>query len=230
MTAVLANFWQQPISQPTSTQIQADVPDREAAVVSRVIDGDTIELEDGRVVRYIGIDTPETKHPSKGVECFGQEAYFRNQQLVEGKVVLLEKDVSETDRYDRLLRYVWLDDQLVNQVLVEEGFATSASFPPDISRQQSFQQAEQTARQLNRGLWSACNVAAVETNDVTPQVLGTDDPACQIKGNISANGQLYHLPSCPSYDNVVISPDKGEKWFCSEQEAMAAGWSKASNC
>ena len=79
------------------------------ATVVRVIDGDTIEVEiDGTSyrVRYIGIDTPETVHPQKPVECFGKEASEKNRELVEGKRVRLEKDVSDTDKYGRLLRYV----------------------------------------------------------------------------------------------------------------------------
>ena len=73
------------------------------AKVQRVIDGDTIELENGETVRYIGIDTPETKHPEKGIEYYGQEAYLANKNLVEGKTVRLEFDVKERDKYGRLL-------------------------------------------------------------------------------------------------------------------------------
>lgn len=80
--------------------------------VVRVIDGDTIEIEGGDRVRYIGIDTPETVDPRKPVQCYGQEASNKNKELVEGKTVELEKDVSETDKYGRLLRYVWLGDML----------------------------------------------------------------------------------------------------------------------
>ena len=73
------------------------------AKVQRAIDGDTIELANGEKVRYIGIDTPETKHPEKGVEYYGQEAYLANKNLVEGKEVRLEFDVQERDKYGRLL-------------------------------------------------------------------------------------------------------------------------------
>ena len=206
---------------------------REAVTVEQVVDGDTIVLEDGRTVRYIGIDTPETKHPSQGQECFGQEASFRNKQLVEGKVIQLEKDVSETDRYGRILRYVWLDNQMINQVLVEEGYAYAASFPPDIKHQDQLTLAEAEARELRRGLWSACNVA--RSNESDHQVLGTSTDNtlptdCTIKGNISENGKLYHLPGCDSYNQVVISQQKGERWFCSESDALSAGWTKAGNC
>ncbi|MBI3335237.1 MAG: thermonuclease family protein [Candidatus Portnoybacteria bacterium] len=85
---------------------------RDASKVARVIDGDTIELENGQRVRYIGIDTPETSDPRKPIQCFGIEAAKKNQELVEGKMVRLEKDVSERDRYARLLRYVYAGDTL----------------------------------------------------------------------------------------------------------------------
>ena len=121
--------------------------------VKRVIDGDTIELEDGQVVRYIGIDTPETKHPAKPVECFGQLAADQNRQLVEGKLVNLEKDISQTDRYGRLLRYVYSDSVMINELLVKEGFATVSSYPPDIKYQEIFIQAERDAQLAKKGLW-----------------------------------------------------------------------------
>lgn len=129
----------------------------EQAWVEEVIDGDTIRLHDGRTVRYIGIDTPETKHPTKGVQCFGKEASQRNRELVEHQLVSLQKDVSETDRYDRLLRYVWKDGVLINALLVKEGFAHSASFPPDITKQPQLQTAEALAREAGAGLWTACS-------------------------------------------------------------------------
>src|SRR3989338_2673862 len=81
-----------------------------ASVVARVIDGDTIELETSEKVRYIGVDAPETVHPKKSAQCFGREASKRNTDLAEGKLERLVKDVSETDRYGRLLRYVYLLD------------------------------------------------------------------------------------------------------------------------
>lgn len=100
-------------------------------LVTRVIDGDTIELENGERVRYIGIDTPETVDPRKPVQCFGVEASKKNKELVEKKQVWLVKDVTDRDRYGRPLRYVYLGDPensntvFVNLELVKEGFAHS---------------------------------------------------------------------------------------------------------
>ena len=99
------------------------------------------------------MDTPETVDPRRPVQRFGKEASDRNKQLVEGKTVRLEKDVSNTDKYNRLLRYVWVDGKMVNAVLVEEGFARAASFPPDVKHQDLFQRLERQAREAKRGLW-----------------------------------------------------------------------------
>ena len=132
------------------------------ALVTRAIDGDTIEIETGQKVRYIGIDTPETKHPKKPVQCFGEEAYRKNKTLVEGKRVRLVKDISEVDRYGRLLRYVFVDTEasptgiFVNDVLVREGFAHASTFPPDVQHAELFLRSEQQARMNKDGLWSAC--------------------------------------------------------------------------
>ncbi len=122
-------------------------------LVVKVIDGDTIKLSNGKVVRYIGIDTPETNHPRKGRECFGEEAKLANKKLVEGKKVRLEKDVSETDKYGRLLRYVFVGDLFVNEYLVRQGYAHARSYPPDVRFQDIFRQAEDYARQNRLGLW-----------------------------------------------------------------------------
>ena len=132
-------------------------------LVIRVVDGDTVEIEGGQKVRYIGINTPETVHPSEPVECFGREASTQNKELVEGKTVRLEKDISETDKYGRLLRYVWVGEIFVNDFLVRQGYATSSTYPPDVKYQDQFREAEREARENNRGLWNACQAEATPT-------------------------------------------------------------------
>lgn len=132
--------------------------------VIRVIDGDTIEIEGNIKLRYIGIDTPETKHPIKGVQCFGKEASNKNKELVEGKMIRMEKDVSETDKYGRLLRYIWLvephatksSELFVNDFLVRQGYAHASTFPPDVKYSNQFVSAQKEARENNRGLWNMC--------------------------------------------------------------------------
>lgn len=131
----------------------------EWATVVKVTDGDTIRVDfvDGALaqpVRYIGMDAPETVHPTLGVQPFGPEASARNKELVGNKKVCLERDISETDRYDRLLRYAWLPDgRMVNEVLVSEGLATVDTFPPDVKYVERFVADQRQAREANRGLW-----------------------------------------------------------------------------
>jgi len=123
------------------------------ARVSRVIDGDTIELASGEHVRYIGIDTPELSP----LEPYGREAKEANRELVEGKMVRLEIDTSETDRYDRLLRYVWIDDKMANLELVRLGLAEAKAYPPDTRYQVILEAAETEAKLAGRGMWGEEN-------------------------------------------------------------------------
>jgi micrococcal nuclease len=127
------------------------------ADVDAVLDGDTIRLSDGRRVRYIGIDTPEIE--SNPPECFAREATTKNRALVEGKRVALRKDKSETDRYGRLLRYVYLSDgSFVNEILVRNGYAVAATFRPDVRFADDFTHWQAEARANERGLWKKCNM------------------------------------------------------------------------
>jgi len=127
-----------------------------APLVTRVIDGDTIEVDiDGTIykVRYLGIDTPELDDERPEFCALAQEATRYNRQLVDGKTVRLEKDISETDRYGRLLRYVYVDDIFVNAELVEQGLAWAEAYEPDIKYQDILKELETEAEQAGRGLW-----------------------------------------------------------------------------
>ncbi len=142
-----------PISQPTFNQPE----DRVEALVVKVVDGDTIDVRvagSEHRVRYIGMNTPETVHPTLGEEPYGREASARNKALVSGERVYLEKDVSETDQYGRLLRYVWLGDgSMVNATLVAEGYAQVATYPPDVRYVDLFLGLQEEARGKGLGLW-----------------------------------------------------------------------------
>lgn len=199
--------------------------------VTRVIDGDTIEIEGGERVRYIGIDTPETVDPRKSVQCFGVEASAKNKEMVLGKMVRLEKDRTDRDKYHRLLRYVWVDDVLVNLELVKQGFAYSYSYPPDIQYQDRLVRAQQEAREAKRGLWNLCPAALPTQTAIPATQENNSGGSCVIKGNISPSGEkIYHAPGCASYEKTRIDEGRGEKWFCNESEALDAGWRKALNC
>jgi micrococcal nuclease len=167
-------------------------PIQEARVV-RVVDGDTIRVQMGGQeyrVRYIGIDTPETVHPSRPVEWMGREASDANAALVAGRTVVLEKDVSEIDQYRRLLRYVWLPDGatwlLVNLELVRRGFAQVSTYPPDVKYTDLYLDAQRKARDEGRGLWGD-----------PPQAEEAEVPA-----GVSGRGD-----GCdPAYPDVCIPP------------------------
>jgi micrococcal nuclease len=197
--------------------------------VSRVIDGDTIEIEGGQKIRYIGIDTPESVHPDKSTECYAIEASNKNKELVAGKQVRLEKDVSETDKYGRLLRYVYVGDVFVNDYLVREGYANAVTYPPDVKYQDQLGEAERVAREASRGLWNACGSNNASTHAIQPTSPSNTQTGCLIKGNISYNTgeKIYHVPGQQFYEKTKIDTSKGERWFCSEGEAVAAGWRKA---
>jgi len=143
---------------------KANLENSQQAQVIKVIDGDTIEVSINNQnfkVRYIGIDTPETVDPRRPVGCFGAEASKENKKLVEGRQVFLVKDVSETDNFDRLLRYVYVEREdktiiFVNDNLVRNGFAKSSTYPPDVKFQEQFLEAQTEAMDASRGLWGKC--------------------------------------------------------------------------
>ena len=139
------------------TDISATTPyEKQKVKVVRIIDGDTIEIESKIKVRYIGVNTPELHDPKKPIECFGQAAADENKKLVEGKEIFIQKDISEVDKYKRLLRYVWVGGTFVNDYLVRQGFAQVSTFPPDVKYQQQFLEAQTEAKENNRGLWKGC--------------------------------------------------------------------------
>lgn len=142
----------------------------EEAKVLRVVDGDTIEIDRGKgkeKVRFVLVNTPETVHPKKGAEFFGKEASnFTKSQLTD-KTVYLQKDTSDTDRYGRLLRYIWIErpssdnpsneeikSKCFNAILLAGGYANVSTFPPDVKYVDLFRKIERQARDVNVGLWS----------------------------------------------------------------------------
>lgn len=126
------------------------------ASVVRVVDGDTIEVRLGdrlESVRYIGVNTPEVRHPKRGEEPGGREATAVNRQLVAGKQVRLELDVQARDRYGRMLAYVWIGDVMINAELVRLGYAQVMTVPPNVRHQALFLKLQRDARDARRGLW-----------------------------------------------------------------------------
>jgi endonuclease YncB( thermonuclease family) len=160
---------------PQPTEIIVELPAKEIAFVRRIIDGDTIEvILDGKPyrLRYIGLDTPEIGMP------YSTEATEANRNLVEEQIVELERDISETDQYGRLLRYVYLQDgTLVNAELVESGFALALAYPPDIKYQDLINLSEQSAKENMLGLWAPpLATATIAPEESVFQILV--DPLC----------------------------------------------------
>jgi len=140
-------------------------PEQIAGDVSRVIDGDTIEVElDAAIgggptiedVRYIGIDTPESVKPGTPVQCYGNEASEFNHELVEGQRVLLRFDRELRDRFGRLLAYVYVGKTFVNAELLRLGYARTLEIEPNTSNAGRFASLEADAGEAGLGLWSAC--------------------------------------------------------------------------
>jgi micrococcal nuclease len=141
----------------SGTPTRADLEGR----VVRVVDGDTVRVRiEGReeTVRYIGVDTPETRRPGRAVECFGPAASAANERLVEGREVRLEVGEEERDRYDRLLAYVHRadDGRFVNEILVREGYARPLAIEPNVRHADAFATLADEALEAGRGLWSVC--------------------------------------------------------------------------
>lgn len=152
------------IAQTTNSIEEIDLKNLQKTTVTKVIDGDTIIIESGERVRYIGVDTPETVHPKKSVQCYGKAASNKNKALVEGKTIYLERDVSDKDHYDRLLRFIYLPNPnspseviFVNEYLIEQGYGMVITYPPDVKYHDRFVLAQRTAQKEKRGLWGSCN-------------------------------------------------------------------------
>lgn len=185
----------------------------EIARVTRVIDGDTIEVLLGQrkeKVRYIGINTPEPNQP------FGSEASQKNRELVEGKEVRLVKDVSERDKYGRLLRYVYVGDIFINAELVKLGYANAFTYPPDVKYSELFVQLEREAREKQVGLWA-------------PEEKPTQPVQGQFVGN-KRSKKLHNLAhsQCQGYVNQMSESNK--VFFDSEEAGIRAGYAPCKRC
>lgn len=212
----------------------------------KAVDGDTISVMfEGKKenVRLLLIDTPETSHPKLGVQPFGPEAKAFTKQLVEQADQLeLEFDIGPNrDKYSRLLAYVYADGTMVQEALLEEGLARVAYiYPPNVRYVDKFNDLQRISREQAHGIWSVENYAqedgfhpeehagsveasasagspgqgAAETS-ATARASG-----CKIKGNINSKGEkIYHTPDSPYYERT-----KQEQWFCTEDEAVQAGF------
>lgn len=186
-----------------------------------VIDGDTLELA-GRRVRLEGIDAPEAAQscPRRivGSWACGKAAARQLARMIDGK--RLRCDERGTDSYGRMLGVCFADGLDVNAQMVRTGYAWAF-----VKYSDSYVQEEAAARARSVGIWQAKAEPAWEYRAKRWQGAEQTAPeGCAIKGNISANGRIYHMPWSAWYERVRIDEGDGERWFCSEAEALAAGW------
>jgi micrococcal nuclease len=190
-----------------------------------VIDGDTIKVKyNGKTetIRYLLLDTPEVRHQTLGNQPGGDEASARHKEIMENGQVSIEFDVGDRmDDYDRLLAYVYIDGESVQEILLKEGLGRVAYvFPPNTRYLDEFEEAQEIAKEAKKGIWEVENYA---TERGFNQAVFEENNKCLIKGNINREGnKIYHVPDSSSY--IQTNP---EEWFCSEKDAQDAGFRKA---
>ncbi|MBI5188299.1 MAG: thermonuclease family protein [Nitrospirae bacterium] len=189
----------------------ADYPSQ--GVVKKVIDGDTIELKSGDVVRYIGIDAPETIYSRRMSEAFWKEATEANRELVEGKTVRLEYD-KQVKHDNRLLAYVYVGEIFVNGELVRKGFALYSPFGPNRSKDTLLFQYENEARKNRLGIWA----------------LPLKNPSKgYIASKIKKEGEIkkFHRIECPHAGRIA---NRNKVSFKSIDEALDEGYRPCRTC
>jgi len=211
----------------------ADLFENSVHNVVGVVDGDTIDIENDVRIRLLGIDAPE-----RGT-CYFNESKIFLEDLLMDKDIRIEKDISGVDRFDRLLRYVYIpsddpkdDDVFVNEKLLREGFALTLDVAPDNRYRDLLSSAQDEAKKNGRGLWGLCEVEDNETDALRESDTLPFNEECTIKGNISEKGygKNYFLEFCPNYNRIKIDTRKGEQYFCTESEAEEAGFVRSESC
>jgi micrococcal nuclease len=200
--------------------------------VKRVIDGDTIVLSDNTHVRLIGINSPEKD------ECFYQEPKDFVTNILQGKQIILERDIESVDTYGRLLRYAFIpaqtntqDQVFVNHQIIRLGYASALAVSPNTKYRDLLTSGQEQAIRENLGMWEACEYQD-ELDSRREQNNEPPTPEHVIKGNISTRGygKTYLVPGCDNYNLVKIDLDKGEQYFKTEADAQSSGFRKATNC
>jgi endonuclease YncB( thermonuclease family) len=191
---------------------------------ARVIDGDTLAIGD-RHVRLEGIDAPESGQTCGrriiGTWSCGSAAADALGKLVARKEVRCES--RGTDKYDRMLGICFVDGRDINAQMVREGYAWAF-----VKYSKTYLQQESEARALHVGIWQGdAEPAWVYREKRWAGAEQTAPKGCAIKGNVTNHGHIYHMPWSPWYGKVKVEEAKGERWFCSEAEARAAGWRPA---
>lgn len=199
------------------------------AKVKYAVDGDTIWVDiDGKdeKIRFVGVNTPEIAKDGKPAEFMADEAKDFTNSILKNKEIYLERDISDRDKYDRLLRYIWLEEpaknpslsdiekNTLNGILVKEGYAYANYYKPDIKYQDYLKELEKSAQDNKKGIWSDGTKSLNENEKIEQTYL--------IKGN--KNSKVYHLPEWESYDTVK---EKNAVYFENEKQAKDAGFRPA---
>lgn len=224
-------------AQPAQTPPSGPTVSLAQAVVTRVVDGDTVHVDIGgraEKVRLIGVDTPETVHPDRPEEPFGREASAFARAELDGRKIWLELDVRERCKYGRLLAYVWLEQpasaaeaevraKMFNAGLLLDGYAQVMTVPPNVKYTDLFVKFQREAREGNRGLWGIApqEPAAVQE----PATL--QDPAAKGAFVGSVKSDKYHRPGCRWAERIAPA---NEIWFASVAEARAQGYKPCGTC
>lgn len=206
---------------PALAAIGSAQADAESARGFRIVDGDTLVLGSEKI-RLEGIDAPELAQTCLNADgrtwACGKQAKRHLQRLTSAGRVTCEGDA--LDAYDRRIATCYADGINVNAEMIRSGHALafrrySTAYVLD----------EEMARLSGTGLWAGTFERPWDYRAHKWQVAAQTAPGdCAIKGNISANGRIYHTPWSPSYARTRINEAAGERWFCSEDEAIAAGW------
>lgn len=176
-----------------------------------VLDGDTFVISGKQRVRLKRVQAPKLKY------CYGKEAKQKLKELILGKEVFLTSIV--TDRYGRLVALVYLDNTLINKLMLEQGFVSYLG--GQTKEEKSLQLASDKAKKKKIGIYS------LKCYPVKPP-----NSKCLIKGNINqkTNEKIYHFPGCSAYEQVKVERFRGDDWFCTEKQAQKKGFVKSKNC
>lgn len=177
--------------------------------VVRVIDGDTFETKEKQLIRLSSANAPELDR------CWGEEAKKALEKVILNKPVYLK--VQYRDPYDRLISLVYTEEGSVNEQMIRGGHAYYARYGQD--NVDSFHPASEEAKTHQRGIY----------NSECTQKVNKVNPRCQIKGNLRSE-KIYYPPGCGTYEQVQVELWQNDQWFCSEEEALKAGYRKAKNC
>lgn len=176
-------------------------------IVISVPDGDSLQLQDGRRVRLLGVDAPEKNR------CFAEESRQKLEALTLSKHIRIT-DIA-TDDFGRQLGLIYVGNTIIQNELISGGFV---KFTGTSSQKALFEESSSRAKEQQLGIYSPACRPQQPTND------------CNIKGNTRSGNHIYHLPTCKNYKQTEIDLSYGDQWFCTEQEAQKAGFTKATGC